>query len=302
MPPEISVIIPTYYRNELLEEAIQTVLHQDYEPFELIVVDDSGEGHAKPVLERYPNVKQIIRDTNGGWGRAYTDGIVSSTGDYIHFLDDDDLFLPTKLSKTAALLDANPNIGVAYSGLVSDVRGFQHPNPSVSGNVIEHALRFDMYPCCTITMLMRRELLFDILPLPSFADDLHLKIELAKRTRFDYVDECLVFRRKLESRKWVGLDKFAEMKRVVQHHEPLYDDHPDIRRTLLAELYEKEGQVRLDQQIWSLVAIINFLKATYYTEEGKFRCTAQILAGLFGRYGLNAARRVRMRALEAVKA
>lgn len=293
MKPKISVVIATYYRNDLLRDAIDSVLEQQYEPIELVVVDDSGEGHAVPVLEEYDELKAIIREENGGWGKAYTTGIRATTGEYIHLLDDDDYFLPGKLQKTAAVLEENPAVGAAYSGLECDVRGLQYPDAEVSGDVIERALRFKMYPCCTITLLTERDILMDILPLAEYGDDLDLKIELAKRTTFDYVDEPLVYRRATESRKWVGLEKYAEMKRIVRNQKEIYDQYPWIRRAVLAERYEKEGQERLEDRIWSATAILCFLKATYYANDARARCFGQIFASLFGRPGLNTARQVR---------
>lgn len=294
MRPTVSVIISTYYRNDLVQDAIESVLTQDYEPVELIVVDDSGEGHAEPVLRQYEDdLRALIMDENGGWGRAYTTGIEAATGEYIHLLDDDDYFLDGKLTKSVHALEDNPEAGVVYTGLVSDVRGRQYPDPDVSGDVLEWALRFKMYPCCTITMLVERDVLVDTLPLAEYADDLALKIELARRTNFEYVDECLVYRRKQESRKWVGLEKFEEMKELVRRQRDLYDQYPEIRRAVLAERYEEEGQVRLDQRLWSATAILCFLKATYYADETRARCAGQVLVSLFGQPGLNAARRLR---------
>lgn len=297
MKPKISVVIATYYRNELLQEAIESVQEQDYEPIELIVVDDSGEGHAKPVLDKFDDIKAIIREENGGWGKAYTMGIRASTGEYIHLLDDDDYFLDGKLSKSLEAIQADTDVGVVYTGLESDVRGLQYPNPEVSGDVIERALQFKMYPCCTITMLVERDVMMDVLPLAEYADDLDLKIELARRTKFDYVEECLVYRRKTESEKWVGLGKYAEMKQIVRQQRELYDEYPWIRRAVLAERYEKEGKERLDQQFWSATAVLCFLKATYYANETRPRCFVQTVASLLGQPGLNTARRVRKAAV-----
>lgn len=294
MKPKISVVIATYYRNDLVQDAIESVLDQEYEPVELIVVDDSGEGHAEPVLQQYEgDLQAIIRDENGGWGRAYTAGIETATGEYIHLLDDDDYFLDGKLTQSLRAIENNPDAGVVYTGLISDAIGYQYPDPEVSGDVLERALRFKMYPCCTITMLIERDVLVDVLPLAEYADDLDLKIELARRTEFDYVDRCLVYRRFQESRKWVGLERFEEMKRLVRHQSDLYDQYPHIRRAVLAERYEEEGQARLDQSMWSATAILCFLKAAYYAEETKVRCYVQVAASLFGQPGLNAARRVR---------
>lgn len=293
MAQKVSVIIATYYRNELLEDAVESVLDQEYEPLEVIVVDDSGEGHAEPVLEQYDDVHAVYREENGDWARAYTTGIRASTGEYIHLLDDDDYFLDGKLAETVEALESEREAGVAYSGLVCDVRGHQYPDPEVSGDVLERALQQDTYPCCTITMLVERDVMMDVLPLAEYADDLALKIELARRTPFTYVDECLVHRRKQESRKWVGLRQFEEKKRVVRHQRALYDQYPSIRRAVLTDVYEKEGQARLDDSRWSLTAVLCFLRATYYAEGTRGRCAGQVIASLFGQPGLNVARLVR---------
>ncbi|UWG50002.1 Glycosyl transferase family 2 [Halalkaliarchaeum sp. AArc-CO] len=290
---KISVIIPTYYRNDLVCEAIESVLQQDYDPIELIVVDDSGTGHAKTVLDKYDQVKAIIGKENRGWGGAYTTGIKASTGEYIQLLDDDDYLLEGKLSKTAELLDNDPEIGVAYCGLDMDVREPRFPDPEVSGDVLERALRFKMFPCCTITMLIEREVLLDTLPLATYGDDLDLMIELAQRTKFDYVDECLAFYRRETSSKWVSLKKFEETKRIIRHQSDIYDQYPGIRRAVLAELYEKEGQARIRKYRWSLNAFLCFLKATYYSDDNKLRCGGQAVASLFGRFGWDTARRLR---------
>lgn len=291
------MIIATYYRNELLQEAIESVLAQDYAPIELIVVDDSGEGHAASVLDQYDEVTAIIRSENGGWGRAYTQGVETSTGEYIHFLDDDDYFLPGKLRKTLEVLKADPEAKVAYSGLIQDDRGLQYPDPAVTGDVLERALRFKTYPCCTITMLMERDVLLDVLPLATYGDDLVLKIELARRTPFTTVDECLVYRRKATSRRWDGLQRFAEMKRIISHQHELYDQYPHIRRAVLAERYEEEGQTRLDHKRWTPRAPLCFGKAFYYADENRFRIGVQFVASLFGRPGLATIRQVNRRFL-----
>lgn len=73
MDRTISVIIPTHYRNDLFPEVIEGVAEQEYEPIELIVVDDSGERHAEPVLSECDDIvdQPIVRDENGG-GRRRT--------------------------------------------------------------------------------------------------------------------------------------------------------------------------------------------------------------------------------------
>ena len=298
MGPKISVITPTHYRNDLLRETIESVLDQDYEPVEYIVVDDSGEGHAEPVIEEYDGIEGLIRETNGGWAAAFTTGIEASTGEYINFLDDDDYFLDGKLTKTAELLQENPEVGVSYCGVIRGDDGKFHPKPEVKGDILEDALRFQTFPLWTGSMLIERDVLLDCLPLAGMGkdDDLgielgdtDLKIELAKRTKFDYVDECLAFYRQESSSLWTGSRRLRKVKQNVQHQRETYDQYPSIRQDLLSSWYKKNGVYWLHQRLWSPRAIVSFLKATYHANGGpnKVKSGIGLAASLFGRPGWN---------------
>ncbi|WP_336135422.1 glycosyltransferase family 2 protein [Natronomonas amylolytica] len=300
MNPKISVIIPTYYRNDLLPGAIESVAGQTYEPVELIVVDDSGEGHAEPVLNEYESVidRAIIRDENGGWAAAYTTGIEASTGEYIQFLDDDDRLLEGKLTKTAEILQEKPEVGVSYCGVL---RGDEPklPKPNVSGDILEPALRFQTFPLWTASMLMRREVLEDCLPLAGMGEDddldielgdTDLKIELAKRTEFDYIDECLAFYRQEGNELWTGLRRLKKVKQNVEHQREIYDQYPEIRRSLLSSWYERQGNLWLEERPWSPRAILCFAKSTYYADESRHLKAALTMASVFGRPGVRAAK------------
>lgn len=289
--PKISVIIATYYRNDLVRDAIESVLDQDYEPIELIVVDDSGEGHAEPVLDEYDEIQPIIRETNGDWAAAYTTGIEAGSGEYFQFLDDDDYLLPGKLAKTAEVLSADPEVGVAFCGVEEEGVGAVRPDPGLRGDILERALRFRTYPVCTISMLMEREVLEDTLPFATYADDHDLKIELAKRTKFDYVDECLVYRRVLEDRKWSGWNRIREMKAVLEHQRDVYEQYPEIHRATLAHTLTQEGNLRLEEQLWSPRAIACFAKAAFLTTEYRSFYVGRLLGSFFGRPGMSLARK-----------
>src|SRR3954464_14214558 len=94
--PTFSVIIPTYGRPKFLSEAVASVLAQTCADFECIVVDDAG-----PELATLPNdarIRVIRRDENGGPPAARNTGIDAARGTYVAFLDDDDVWLPTRLS------------------------------------------------------------------------------------------------------------------------------------------------------------------------------------------------------------
>lgn len=303
MDRKVSVIIPTYYRNDLLPEAIESVLGQDYEPVELIVVDDSGEGHAEPIIEEYDEVRGIIREENGGWQAAYTTGIEASTGEYVQLLDDDDELLEGKLTKTAAVLRENPEVGVSYCGVF---RGDEphYPKPDVSGDFLEQALAFQTFPLWTGSMLIERDVLVDCLPFAGMSEDddldielgdTDLKIELARRTKVDYVDECLVVYRQGNNILWTGPRRFRKVKQNVRHQRELYDRYPSIRQELLVNWHQQQAVYWLEEETWSRKPITHFLKAAYHADglSRRLKCGAGAVASVLGRPGWTVAESLR---------
>ena len=95
--PLVSVVIPTFNRSWCLEEAVNSVLSQTYERYELIVVDDGSTDDTEKRLSQYEKLT-VITQQNRGVSAARNRGIASSKGDLIAFLDSDDLWLPEKLS------------------------------------------------------------------------------------------------------------------------------------------------------------------------------------------------------------
>lgn len=95
MSPRFSVIITTYNRNEMLEEAVASVLGQTTPDFECLVVDDSSPVPVREFDDE--RVCVIRRSENGGHTAAMNTGLTHASGDVILFLDDDDVFLPERL-------------------------------------------------------------------------------------------------------------------------------------------------------------------------------------------------------------
>lgn len=113
----VSVIIPVYNRTGLLREAVQSALAQTYRPIEVIIVDDgSTDAEAmhqiRSLIGESPEVVRSIRVSNRGPGLARQAGLEVAAGDYIQFLDSDDLLLPRKLELQVAGLEANPGLCV----------------------------------------------------------------------------------------------------------------------------------------------------------------------------------------------
>lgn len=115
-----SVIIPTYNRANLLPRAVQSVLNQTFEGFELIIVDDNSTDETKKVVEDFDDERIIYeqREVNGGVSAALNTGIRRAKGQFICFLGDDDEFLPQFLAETHKAFDVAPDsVGFAWCGI-----------------------------------------------------------------------------------------------------------------------------------------------------------------------------------------
>lgn len=138
----ISAIITTFNRPDSAIDAIKSVLAQTYPPSELIIIDDGSEAIAKEQITRYIskisafdiNIKYVYNDINAGLATSRNLGANLAQGDYLAYLDDDDVWHPTKLEKQILLYNDNPNLALVYcwasiyaSGLK---KGSRKPNQS----------------------------------------------------------------------------------------------------------------------------------------------------------------------------
>lgn len=112
----VSVIIPVYNVERYIGLAVQSVLNQIYKNWELLIVDDGSSDKSIDICLGFgdPRIK-IIRQENRGVCAARNMGIRHSRGEYLAFLDGDDLWLPDKLSKHVRHLENSPTVGVSFS-------------------------------------------------------------------------------------------------------------------------------------------------------------------------------------------
>lgn len=122
MKPLVSVMIGAYNAAPYLGEAIESVLGQDYEPIELIVVDDGSTDGTADVARNFAEVK-VIEQANGGNGAARNRAVENAAGELFAFLDADDRFTPGKLTLQKAALDVDPGLDMVFG----HVREFLSP-------------------------------------------------------------------------------------------------------------------------------------------------------------------------------
>lgn len=117
----ISVIIPAYNSAHFLSDTLESVINQTYTQWECIIIDDGSTDNTKEVAliycERDKRIKYIFK-TNGGLSSARNEGLRLATGDYIQFLDADDLIKAEKFEKQIDIFKKKPNIDICYSNFI----------------------------------------------------------------------------------------------------------------------------------------------------------------------------------------
>jgi glycosyltransferase involved in cell wall biosynthesis len=122
--PTVSVVIPAYNAAWCVGKAIDSVLAQDFRDFELIVVDDGSTDDTAAVLAGYGEAIRVVHKPNGGLSSARNAGITAARGEFVAFLDADDWWLPSKLSRQVALMRARPELGFSSTcARVEDPQG-----------------------------------------------------------------------------------------------------------------------------------------------------------------------------------
>jgi glycosyltransferase involved in cell wall biosynthesis len=271
--PTVSVVIPTYNRASRLESTIESVLHQEFEDFEVIVVDDASTDDTEEVVSGFddPRVAYVAHERNMGGSAARNTGIEASTGTYIAFLDDDDEWLPGKLREQVDCLESRSAEWVAAycnyevvresDSLVNYLPSFvvdrwpgAGSKPRLEGGeeLIYTLLARQLPHGGSSTLMVRRDVVdriggFD----PDFPrhQDHEFLIRVLKEGKLAYVDEILVRKygtgrpsmSAVEEGKEALFERFAT---EIKAAERAGYDVTGIHRFDLARFYFMDGQFR----------------------------------------------------------
>lgn len=157
--PRVSVIIPTYNRAHLIQRALDSLLQQTFQDFEILIIDDGSSDHTRAALAPYAGRIRYVYQQNAGVSAARNHGIRLAQGELLAFLDSDDLVLPDKLAFQVAYLDQHPEIDIVYGGwqILDEDEGTPRTEirPAQSVDVLEKLL-WDGYYFPIHAALMRR--------------------------------------------------------------------------------------------------------------------------------------------------
>jgi len=240
--PQVSVIIPTYNRAWVIKEAIDSVLTQDYTEFELIVVDDGSTDQTFDVLESYRNDIKVLSQKNKGVSAARNRGIAEASGNFIAFLDSDDLWLSQKLSVQIDFFNQTPDALICQTEEVWIRNGLRvnpkkrHKKPS--GMIFKPSLRLCLVSPSAV--MIRRHLLdrvgrFDE-TLPA-CEDYDLWLRISCRFPIYLIDTPLIIKRgghDDQLSKGAGLDKFRikAIEKIIKSGLLSEDQHRAAVKTL----------------------------------------------------------------------
>ncbi len=220
----ISVIVPAFNRASFLLEAIHSVFDQDCFknptsalPFELLVIDDGSTDHTEEAVKSLGKEIKYVFQEHRGVSAARNQGIKLSSGDFIAFLDSDDLWLKNKITAQMSFMQAYPKAMVCYTeeiwvrnGVLVNAR---RKHKKYSGWIFDRVL-----PLCLLSLssaLFRREVFetvgdFDE-ELPA-CEDYDFGIRLAHRFPIHLIDQPLIIKRGGHadqlSKKYWGMDRF----------------------------------------------------------------------------------------------
>ncbi|MDT7540305.1 MAG: hypothetical protein QOE33_209 [Acidobacteriota bacterium] len=183
MPPKITIVTPSYNQGQFLEETIRSVLNQNYEPLEYIVIDGGSTDRSVEVIRRYEDrITYWESEKDRGQVHAINKGLARATGDLFAFVNSDDLYLPGALHAAVSRFEKNPDCEWLCGDTIMFGEG--HPTELIRARVPEsaaHALSW-AYRAPQPGMFWKRELVgegFDEGWPFDFDHDLYVRLLLA---------------------------------------------------------------------------------------------------------------------------
>ena len=281
--PTVSVVIPTYNREQFIERSIKSVLNQTYQDFEIIVVDDASIDNTKEVVAGFNDqrIKYVRHEKNRGEAAARNTGIKLAEADYIASHDSDDEWLPEKLAKQIQVFEnCSPEVGVVYTGFWKEESGektyipFEGVNKKegnihqelLKGNFIGSPVTLIKKECFEKAGMFNEEI--------SNLVDWELWLRVSKYYHFKYIDEPLViahyhsdnvssnhhaFIEALESVLEKYSDEFASDKKLLAKH------YIDIGNLLVVNKETQNGRDHLIKAIKLYPLNIKLLLVTFFT-------------------------------------
>lgn len=235
MPPEVSVVVPTYNRDHLVCAALDSVQAQSFRSLEIIVIDDGSTDDTEARVRAWAETATLPvlyeRQPNAGGNAARNRGIDRARGHFVAFLDSDDLWHPNKIARQLARLAETPAFGAVYCGLretdAESGRVLAEPRHDFPEGDLLNALLVRDVTAPTSTYLVRRQLLIEAgkfdLDLAA-RQDWDMWIRLARLAPIGCVPEVLV-----DLRHHAGPRTVSDPTRELRAHRRILAKYAPLR-------------------------------------------------------------------------
>jgi len=244
-PPRVSVVVPTYNSAVFLGETVESILAQSYQDFEVIIVDDGSTDDTVTVLAPYINRISYHYQENQGESVARNRAIQLAQGEYIAFLDSDDLWLPSKLERQIEEMDRFPQAVLAYAhSYLIDAAGNRISRPDSDKTAQGQPGLHDIFKKLLMsnivthpgTVMVRRQVLLDtggFAPDIQWGEDWDLWLRLALRGPFVFIPEPLACYRLRKPGRRLQIEASTEfVEQNASFLKKIFELIPDDRSSL----------------------------------------------------------------------
>lgn len=235
--PAVTVVIPAFNAERHIGDALGSIRDQTTRDFEVILVDDGSRDGTLREVERFAGVLDltVVTQANAGPAAARNNAIRRARGRYCAFLDADDVMLPERLAAQIALLDADPEMALVHTDLMTfDDRGTihqtRHAFSNPCGGMVLDRLLLDNFITTSTVMASKARLLEVGLfgEARRVSEDFELWLRMAARWKVGFIDRPLVrYRRRPGS---LSDDKLVTARCALEVIDAFWQDHPQHRR------------------------------------------------------------------------
>ncbi|MCD6576507.1 MAG: glycosyltransferase [Anaerolineaceae bacterium] len=190
--PRISIITPSFNQGQFLEETIRSVLLQDYPAIEYIIIDGGSTDNSRAIIKKYKNkLAWFISETDSGQADAINKGFERATGEFVAWLNSDDIYAKNAISSAVKELKSNPDCGMVFSNVLSIDSESSIFNTMMYGNWgLGDLMQFKIIGQPGV--FIRKEVLEDVGFLNSnfhYLLDHHLWLKIASKYPIKHVDK-----------------------------------------------------------------------------------------------------------------
>jgi glycosyltransferase involved in cell wall biosynthesis len=242
---EVSVIIPTHNRASFLKEAIESVLNQEYSNFELIIIDDGSTDNTREIIKLFEGKLKYYYQPHQGVSPARNAGLKLARGNFITFLDSDDLWKKEKLRIQMEFMKRHSEVKVCYTEEIWIRKGMR-VNPKKKHKKYSGWIFDKVIPICLLSLssaLFRKEIFKEIgvfdesLPV---CEDYDLGLRIACKYPIHLIEEPLIIKRGGHpdqlSKKYWGMDRFRirALEKILKENLP-----EEWRNLVIKEIIKK---------------------------------------------------------------